>query len=297
MISGISKGLRALFILIPLLVVSVLALDLAPIPPLTNRVTDVTGTLTEGDKADLENFLAQVEAQKGSQIAVLIVPTTQPEALEQYSLRVVEAWKLGRKKVDDGFLFLVAKDDHTMRFEVGYGLEGALPDAICKRIIDEIVSPRFRSGDFSGGVYAGLAAAVKIIQGESLPPPTKKHGRGGKGAKIPLQLLFVVAFVGIFVFHAIFGRIVGGTLGGLLIGAAVWFILGSLFLGIVAGVLGLLFVVLGMASGFGSGLGGGFYGGGFGGGLGGGGGFGGGDGGGFGGGGGSFGGGGASGSW
>ena len=293
MISGISKGLRALFILIPLLVVSVLALDLAPIPPLTNRVTDVTGTLTEGDKADLENFLAQVEAQKGSQIAVLIVPTTQPEALEQYSLRVVEAWKLGRKKVDDGFLFLVAKDDHTMRFEVGYGLEGALPDAICKRIIDEIVSPRFRSGDFSGGVYAGLAAAVKIIQGESLPPPTKKHGRGGKGAKIPLQLLFV----GIFVFHAIFGRIVGGTLGGLLIGAAVWFILGSLFLGIVAGVLGLLFVVLGMASGFGSGLGGGFYGGGFGGGLGGGGGFGGGDGGGFGGGGGSFGGGGASGSW
>ena len=295
MISRISKGVRALFVLIPLWAGSVLALDLAPIPPLTNRVTDATGTLTEGEKADLENFLAQVEAQKGSQIAVLMVPTTQPEALEQYSLRVVEAWKLGREKINDGLLLVVAKNDHHMRFEVGYGLEGALPDAVCNRIIDEIITPSFRSDDFAGGIRSGLEAAVKIIQSESLPPPTQQPGRG-RGAKIPLQLLLPIAFVGIFVFHAIFGRIVGGTLGGVLIGAAIWFMLGSLFLGIVFGVLALLFVVLGMASGFGSGLGGGFYGGGLGGGFGGGSGFGG-DGGGFGGGGGSFGGGGASGNW
>ena len=117
------------------------AIELAPIPPLTAHVVDQTGTLSSGEIADIDAALAGIESQKGSQIAVLIVPTTQPEAIEQYSLRVAEAWKLGRKKTDDGFLFLIAKNDHAMRFEVGYGLEGALPDALCKRIIDEIAAP------------------------------------------------------------------------------------------------------------------------------------------------------------
>ena len=200
----IRSGLRACLFLALCLAGFATALDLAPIPPLANRVTDATGTLTESDKADLESFLAAVEAQKGTQIAVLIVPTTQPEALEQYSLRVVEAWKLGRKKVDDGFLFLIAKNDRAMRFEVGYGLEGALPDALCKRIIDEIVTPSFRSGDFPGGIHAGLEAAVKAIQGESLPPPEQppQNRRGGP----PLQALLLIALVGVFVCRAIFGR-------------------------------------------------------------------------------------------
>lgn len=139
----IRGGARALLLLAGLLIGRAAAVDLVPVPPLTGRVVDLTSTLSDQDKQQIESMLADVEAKKGSQIAVLIVPTTHPEAIEQYSLRVAEAWKIGRKKTDDGFLFLIAKDDHAMRFEVGYGLEGALPDASCKRILDDIVTPPF----------------------------------------------------------------------------------------------------------------------------------------------------------
>jgi len=128
------------------------------VPPLTGRVVDLTGTLASSDIARLTDTLKDLETRKGSQVAVLIVPTTAPETLEQYSIRVAEAWKIGRKKVDDGAILVVAKDDHKLRIEVGYGLEGALTDVTSQRIIDEIITPKFRSGDFAGGISAGVAS-------------------------------------------------------------------------------------------------------------------------------------------
>src|SRR5207302_864347 len=141
------------------------AADVA-VPPLSGRVVDQTGTLSSGDIASLTQNLRNLEARKGSQIAVLIVPTTAPETIEQYSIRVAEAWKIGRKKVDDGALLVIAKDDRKLRIEVGYGLEGALNDVTAKRIIDEIITPKFRSGDFAGGISAGVDRIVRLIDGE-----------------------------------------------------------------------------------------------------------------------------------
>ena len=131
-------------------------------PTLEARVTDLTGTLTAAQQADLEQKLAAFEQRKGSQVALLMVQTTQPETIEQYSLRVVETWKLGREKPDDGVLLLVALQDRAMRIEVGYGLEGALPDITAKRIIDDTITPLFRQGDIYGGVNAGLQQIMKV---------------------------------------------------------------------------------------------------------------------------------------
>src|SRR5882757_8782236 len=141
------------------------------VPPLTGRVVDQTATLSGGEIASLDQTLKDFETRKGSQIAVLIVPTTQPETIEQFSLRVAEAWKIGRKKIDDGAILVVAKSDRKLRIEVGYGLEGALNDATTKRIMDEIITPKFRSGDFAGGISAGVARIVAVIEGEKLPSP------------------------------------------------------------------------------------------------------------------------------
>jgi uncharacterized protein len=280
---------------------------LQPIPALTARVTDLTGTLTAEQQGALEQKLAAFEAAKGSQLAVLIVPTTHPEEIEQYSIRVVDQWKLGRgtvggKKVDDGALLLVAKDDHRIRIEVGYGLEGVLTDAMSNRIISETIAPAFREGNFYEGVDAGLDQMMKLIQGESLPPPehswqTGQHRGGGS----ILPELFFAVLVGSVVLRAIFGRTVGSFLTGLGAGALIWIAGYAVALAAAAGIGAfLLTMLMGLArpsgwssyprsGGFGGGWGG--YGGGFGGG-----GFGGG-GGGFGGGGGGFGGGGSSGSW
>ena len=142
-----------------------------PVPRVERRVTDLTGTLTADEISAIERKLAAFEERKGSQIAVLFVPTTEPETIEQYGIRVVDAWKLGREDVDDGVLFLVAKDDRALRLEVGYGLEGALPDATANRIVEDIVVPRFRVGDFPGGVNAGIDAMITVIDGEPRPVP------------------------------------------------------------------------------------------------------------------------------
>jgi len=144
------------------------------VPPLKARVTDLTNTLSPQQRDALEQKLAAFEAAKGGQIAVLIVPTTQPEAIEQYSIRVVEQWKLGRKGVDDGALLLVAKDDRKMRLEVGRGLEGAVPDAVAKRITADIIAPYFKKGDFAGGISAGVERLIKVVEGEPLPEPAGK---------------------------------------------------------------------------------------------------------------------------
>jgi uncharacterized protein len=268
------------------------------VPPLTARVMDLTGTLSGGAVNRIETSLANFEAKKGSQIAVLMVPTTQPEEIEQYGIRVAEQWKLGRKGVDDGAILLIAKDDRRARIEVGYGLEGALPDAIAKRIIDETVTPHFKLGDYDGGVVAGVDKMISVVNGEPLPEPDRKwEHRGGMGNLLPFML--VVAFVASGVLRAMFGRLFGSIATGGLVGGIAWLLSHVLLVGAGAGFIAFLFAMLLGASrgwsagrgGWGGGLGGlGGFSGGLGGGFGGGGG-------GFSGGGGGFGGGGASGSW
>jgi uncharacterized protein len=269
------------------------------IPPLTARVTDLTGTLSGEAVTRIETKLANLEAKKGSQLAVLIVPTTQPEEIEQFGIRVVDAWKLGRKGVDDGAILIVAKNDRRVRIEVGYGLEGALPDAIANRIITETITPHFKLGDYDGGVEAGVDQMISVVNGEPLPEPDRKWEHpSGLGHLLPL--LLVVVFVGSGVLRALFGRLFGSIATGGLAGVVAWALSHLLPIGVGAGVVAFLFAMLagsasrgwsagrGWGGGFGGGLGGGFGGGGFGGG---------GGGGGFGGGGGGGGGGGASGSW
>jgi len=271
------------------------ALALQAIPKLEARVTDLTGTLTAGEQADLEAKLKAFQERKGSQIAVLLVPSTQPEAIEQYSIRVVEAWKLGREKPDDGVLLLVAKDDRSLRIEVGRGLEGALTDATSNRIIDETITPLFKQGQFAAGINAGVAQIIQVVDGEALPPPDSGWKGGGGALWNALPALFIGYLVVSGILRAIFGRIGGAAVSGGLLGAVVWFLSQTLFVALGLGALGFVMaLVLGLGGGgWASGGRGGFGGGGFGGGLGGGG-FGGG---GFSGGGGSFGGGGASGRW
>ena len=168
---------RALLLLGVALIAATSAFADVAIPPLKSRVTDLTATLSSQQQATLEQTLAAFETRKGSQIAVLIVPTTQPETVEQYAVRVEENWKLGRKGVDDGVLLLIAKDDRKLRIEVGYGLEGVLNDATAKRIIAEDITPRFKQGDFYGGISAGVERMIKVIDGEPLPPPKARPQR------------------------------------------------------------------------------------------------------------------------
>jgi uncharacterized protein len=270
------------------------------VPQLAARVTDLTGTLSGEAVTRIEAKLAAFEDKKGSQIAVLIVPTTQPEEIEQYGIRVGEQWKVGRKSVEDGAILLVAKNDRRVRIEVGRGLEGVLPDAIANRIISETITPRFKVGDYDGGVEAGVDRIVSVVNGEPLPEPDKKWEGHGSSLGNALPLLFVVVFVAAGVLRSLFGRLFGSLATGGLAGVIAWALSHLLPLGVGAGVLGFLFaMLLGSSRGW-TGGGGGW--GGFGGGVGGfGGGFGGrgggSSGGGFSGGGGGFSGGGASGSW
>ncbi len=148
------------------------------VPELTRRVTDLTATLSADQTAALENKLAAFEAQRGSQIAVLIVPTTAPEDIAQFGIRVAERGQIGREKADDGVILIVAKDDRTLRIEVGYALEGAIPDVTARRVMDEIIAPRFREGDYTGGIDAGVTQLMKLIEGEALPPPAPGHAEG-----------------------------------------------------------------------------------------------------------------------
>jgi uncharacterized protein len=272
----------------------------APVPALAGRVTDLTGTLSAAERQALDAKLAAWEQASGNQLVVLLVPTTKPEVIEAYSIRVAEAWKIGRKGRDNGAIFLIAKNDHQMRIEVGYGLEGVLTDITSHRIIDETVAPLFREGKFAEGVNAGVDRIIAVVNsGEPLSPVSRAAPAGSKSG-VDLQsllvlLLVVVPVVG-SILSRIFGRALGSTVGGGVIGIGAWLVAGSIAIGIGAGVIAFLVMLLFSAAG-GLGRSGGMWfpmGGGFGGGGFGGGGFGGG---GFSGGGGSFGGGGASGSW
>ena len=272
-----------------------------PVPKLTARVIDQTGTLSQAQRTALEEKLAAFERSRGSQVAVLLVPTTGGEAIEDFATRVTDAWQLGRKGVDDGVLFVVAKQDRKLRIQTGRGVQGTLTDALSKRIVTDIVAPRFREGDFARGVDEGVDAILKAIEGEELPLPAKREGHGAQGGTSASDFLvlafFFVPFLAM-ILRGVFGRLFGAGITSGITGIAAWLILGSLAIGVVAAVVAFLITLFlggGGARAARSGgfipLGGGWSGGGFGGG---GGGFGGG---GFSGGGGSFDGGGASGSW
>jgi len=266
-----------------------LAADVA-VPPLKARVTDLTATLKRDEIQTLDASLAALEAKKGSQVAILIVPTTEPETIEQYSIRVAEKWKLGRKGVDDGVLLLVAKNDRTVRIEVGYGLEGALPDAIARRIIDEYIVPRFRVGDFPGGIGAGVDRIARVIRGEPLPQPVYRQVDTSTRIEDWVIPIMFFLFVSGGLFRAAFGRLLGSLMVGGIVGA----VMNATGLGLAGAIMfGLFAFVVMLITPKGGGRGGGFSssggfssGGGFSS-----------SGGGFSGGGGSFGGGGASGRW
>jgi uncharacterized protein len=260
------------------------------VPQLTGPVVDQTDTLHDGDIALMSVKLKDLEKRKGSQIAVLIVPTTEPETIEQYSIRVAEAWKIGRKKIDDGALLVVAKDDHHLRIEVGYGLEGSLTDVTAHRIIDEVITPKFKVGDFTGGISDGIDRMIKVIDGEKLPAPEPPHWQQqnsfkGSGPFNLFALFGIVVLGGLL--RTAFGPLIGASATGGIVAVVAWFIMGSIAFALIAGAFCFVFVMFGRG-----GSGGGYSGGGSSGG-----------GGsrdsdsGFSGGGGSFGGGGASGSW
>lgn len=253
------------------------------VPKLTDRVTDLTATLSAEQKALLETKLAEFENRKGSQIVVLMVPTTQPEDIVEYGIKVADLWRIGRENVDDGVILIIAKDDRKLRIEVGYGLEGVIPDAIAKRIIAETITPLFKTGDFAGGIDAGISQIIQLIAGESLPPPKAQTVQVNHDGML-MFILFGGMIAG-FILSSIFGRVMGGMVAGF--GSAA---IGALLVGLSMAVIFIgfmVFFIVGVPS-----RGGGWTsgGGGFGGGMGGGSSWGGG-------GGGGFGGGGASGSW
>jgi uncharacterized protein len=267
------------------------AADVA-VPPLRARVTDLTGALDARQRAALETRLEAFERAKGSQVVVLIVPTTQPEAIEEFGIRVADAWKIGRAKIDDGVIVLLAIDDHATRIEVGKGLEGVLPDAIANRITDDVMVPRFRRGDYYGGLSDGIERIIAVIEGEPLPPPSQRVGNLPNADALWMIVPLPILIGGLV--RMAHNRFTGGAVAGALATGLGWWLTNALSVGLVAAVFA-SFVVL--AAGRGGGRGwssGGYSGGGFGGGGFGGGGFGGG---GFSGGGGGFSGGGASGRW
>ncbi|QNK03843.1 TPM domain-containing protein [Dyella telluris] len=273
------------------------------VPTLTRHVTDLTGTLTAQQVDQLDAQLVSLEKTKGAQLVVLMVPTTQPQDIAEYSLAVAEANKIGRKGTDDGLLLLVAKNDRRVRIEVGYGLEGAVPDAATARINREYIAPKFRTNDYFGGINDAVGALTQLVNGEALPPPVESSNHERRRGFPFGQILLIGVFAGFFL-RSLFGSttvwlrtplgaVITGGLVGLLAASAGAAIFGA----IIGGVLMLLPGGGGRSIGGGGWGGGGFGGWGGGGFGGGGGGFGGGGGGGFSGGGGSFGGGGSSGSW
>lgn len=215
------------------------------IPPLKSHVTDLTATLPIQEVTRLEQTLAAFEKKKGSQVSVLIVPSTQPETIEQYSLRVVEAWQLGRKKIDDGVLLLIAKNDKTLRIEVGYGLEGILPDATAKRIIEEIIVPHLKTGNFAQGIDAGVHAILGLIAGEALPPPSSKRGiTHSDNVNIDSILFIAIAFIAVGRFlQSLLGRFAGATITGAGAGFVGWILFSSIA---IAAIIALIAFVAGL---------------------------------------------------
>ena len=229
---------------------------LVPVPELKGRVVDLTGSLSATQKQELDVRLSAFEQRKGSQIALLIVRSTQPETIEQYSIRVAEQWKLGRKNIDDGAILLIAKEDRTLRIEVGYGLEGALNDATCKRIIDELIVPQFQGGDFFTGLSMGLDAMMRVINGEALPPPSGLDElQLGKAGLLPV--IFVTALMIGGLMRRLMGRGKAAVITGALVGLAVWLWTGLLLFALLSVLIGIIVTLAGAHLGGGWGGGGG----------------------------------------
>ena len=242
-------NLRASFIALCMLLLMATGMAqaaLVAIPDLKNRVTDLTQTFSPDQQAQLEQKLAVFEQKKGSQIAVLILPTTQPEDIAQYAIRVAEKWKLGREKPDDGLLIVVAKEDRKLRIDVGYGLEGAIPDLIAKRVISEIISPQFKQGDYFGGLNAGLDKLIGLADGEILPPPATADtsaNNSASGLFELLPLIFIGALVGGMILRGMFGTFFGSFLNGGAIAAIVWFFGAAVLTALLVAVIAFIFTL------------------------------------------------------
>jgi uncharacterized protein len=256
------------FVLIGLLLLATsLARAEVAVPELRARVTDLTQTLSSDQRQQLEQRLAALEQAKGSQLAILILPTTQPETIEQFSIRVVEQWKLGRKGVDDGVLLLVAKDDRAVRIEVGYGLEGAIPDAIANRVIDEFIIPAFKQGDFYGGLSQGVERLSGLIQGEPLPIPSAEDYEVPDDVfRFGILIFFILFFYTIgAILRKIFGRLLGALVAACIVGIPIG-LMGDWIIGFAMGYFVFMMMIGGSggAGRFGGGRGGsgGFRGGG-----------------------------------
>lgn len=284
MLANRTLKIRCALGLILLLLISS-AWALVGVPKLSSRVTDLTNTLSIEQTSALENKLAEFERKKGSQIAVLMLPTTQPEDIAEYGIKVADLWQVGRNSVDDGIILIIAKDDRKLRLEVGYGLEGVVPDAVAKRIIAETIAPFFKKDDYAGGIDAGVTQIMQLIEGEPLPAATPETKPEQADASI-LLVMFGGMLAG-FILSLIVGRVMGGVLAASG-GAALATLLYGFSFGVIMIALMIFFFVVVRNRGGGWTSGGGFGGGGFGGGSGGSS---------WSGGGGGFGGGGASGSW
>jgi len=238
--------LAALWLACALAAPLLLAQSLLPVPALTGRVIDISGTLSAPEQQALEAKLAAFEASAGSQIVVLVVPTTQPEDIASYANRVASSWKFGRKDVGDGLLLIVAKDDRKLRIEVARALEGAVPDLAAKRVIDQAISPRFKQGDFAGGLDAGLDQLMALVRGEALPPPSpvKAHGQTGfQWMDLAIFLFFAVA-IGGGMARRVLGNKLGAVLTGGVAGAVAMVVTASLLIAILAGLAALVFTLL-----------------------------------------------------
>ncbi|MFI3219132.1 MAG: TPM domain-containing protein [Methylococcales bacterium] len=224
------------------------------IPDLSRRVTDLTATLNAEQISALETKLAAFETKKGSQIAVLILPSTQPEAIEAYSIRVADAWKIGRKNVDDGAILIVAKDDRKLRLEVGRGLEGVIPDAIAKRVLAETIKPHFKTDDYAGGIDAGVTQVMGLIEGEPLPPASETI-ESSDGFDTFLIILFFCCIVLDLLFSSLFGNGLGTVLASLSIGgvsaAVASFLALDIWIAVIIGVI--MFFILKLFYGSGGG--------------------------------------------
>ena len=224
----------------------------AAIPAFDSPVVDTTGTLDAASKQQLEQQALALQQRKGAQLQVLMIPSTQPETIEQYAVRAFESFKLGRKGVDDGLLLVVAKDDRKVRIEVGYGLEGAIPDITAGRVIQEYMVPKFRQGDYAGGITDATAQLVKLVDGEALPAPEASHPTGPDRGGNWLFALFVAYLVAQFV-RAFFRRLpaaIRALVGGIAAGSVAWMLSTALLVGGIGAFMG---IMIGIASGGGGG--------------------------------------------
>lgn len=227
-----------------------------PLPAFESLVMDQTGTLTAGQQSALDEKLTAFQARKGTQIALLIIPTTQPEDIAQFGVRLAEAWKIGRKDIDDGAILIVAKDDRTLRIEVQYGLEGVLTDATAGRIINDTIVPLFKQGDFYGGVNAGLDQIIRVVDGEALPPPDVRWQNKSRPS-VPWPFVFVgfLSFFGMF--NRFGGRVIGALIAGACATVVVYWIASRMFPALGAGaVVFLLALITGFSEGMNFGRGG-----------------------------------------